>query len=83
MLALLLYPEQDVSLAFLVGQINVIKILLPVLAGSQPVVEHLLGVFLGESFLGYHVLSVTVDIVKGLGKTSLVKKKKGGWGNCQ
>ena len=60
------YPEQDVSLAFLVGQINVIKILLPVLAGSQPVVQHLLGGVLRESFLGYHVLAITVDIVKSL-----------------
>ena len=65
------YPEQDVSLAFLVCEINVVEILLPVLAGAQPVVQHLLGALLGEGLLGYNVLSLTVDIVK-----SLIKKFK-------
>ena len=64
------YPEQDVSLAFLVGQINVIKVLLPVLAWSQPEVQHLCSGLFGEIFLGYHVLAVTVDIVKRLIKRS-------------
>ena len=58
--------EQNLSLSLLVGKINVVKLLLPVLMRSQPSLKNRSGSILGEVFFGDNVRTLTVNIVKCL-----------------
>ena len=68
------YPEQHIALPLLVGQVDIVECLLPVLIRTEPILQHLLGVVGGELLLGYHVDTLTVNVVE-----CLIKLFKENW----
>ena len=60
------YPEQHVPLALLVGQVDIVEGLLPVLVRTKPELQDLLGGVGGELLLRYDVGTLAVNIVEGL-----------------